>query len=228
MANTGRKGPLTPRSSIKARGKHVSYICAFHSNKADKRFTIRGLVAFVHAVLAEGNPDITAMYHEERSVYAVINGEIRETTVDAEVHFRNGGTEWWEFKRERDAGPHREGRALVQLQAQAQAAHEEGVRYRILTDSDLRGKEILFDNWLVLSAVIRRAHRYSKARERRRLLDRMLGHGQATVQSLLEEEGCDPALMMAAIAEGLQSGALHADLERALFTVSTLVRRGKS
>lgn len=213
------------RSAIKKRGKHQSYVCVFYSNKNSRRFYLTGLVAFMHVVLAEGDPDIVSLGYDEREVFASIAGEVRKTILDAEVTFRDGRTEWWEFKRARAAGPHREGYAVEQLLAQAQGASERGIKYRVLTEEDLRGKEILFDNWLVLSGIIRRAHAYPAHLERSVLLQRLARHDSFTVQSVLDEEGCDPALMFAVVGLGLASGELVADLASELITGHTIVRR---
>ena len=225
--NAATRKPKAPtiRAAIKRRGKHKSYICVFHSNKYGRRMYIAGLVAFMNIVIAEGNPDIVGLDYDQREVFATINGEVRKSIMDAEVTFRDGRREWWEFKRAVGAGKKREGYAVDQLQVQSQAAAEQGIKYRVITEDDLRGKELLFDNWFVLSGIIRRAHAYPAFREANVLMQRFAHHDACTIQSLLEEPDCDPALMFAAIAKGLAAGEIEADLMSELITGQTIIRR---
>ena len=141
------------------------------------------------------------------------------------MHFASGQDEWWEFKRAQDAGPSRQGRARKQLDAQATAASAAGVIYRILTERDLVGKGILFDNWLHLCAAITRARGCATYREAEVLRERLALRDNCTLGELMSDNAIDPALMLAVVARLLQAGELSANLETEYFRRASLLSR---
>jgi hypothetical protein len=215
---------VTP--AIRNRKSHLSNIWLFDSPKNDRRFVIEGDVAFMHFVLMEGNREIARYDPDPAPVNTVIDGEPRQTKLDAIVYFSEGDTEWWEFKRANDAGPNRSGRARAQLSAQAQCASLAGVKYRVLTDIDLRDKQILFDNWLLLCAAMTRAKRQPVFREARLLEQRLDTHRAVTVGALLEDPAADAGLMLAVIAKALQQGRIRTDLDQTLIAKNSVLEWG--
>lgn len=211
--------------ALKEREHHKSNIWIFDSPKNGSRFVIKGDVAFMHFVLLEGDVSVQRYLPEPPPVTASVDGEVRQTQLDAEVHFVNGEIEWWEFKRVRDTGPGRSGRAAPQLSAQAQAASAAGVKYRVLTETELFGQEVLFDNWLMLCAAMSRCSEQTINRETDYLLRRLSVQESISFGTLLGDEEWDPAHVLAAVAKLLQHGVIQADLERALFGLHTVLTR---
>jgi|GEM_PF-785625 len=211
--------------AIKERGRHKSNLWIFDSPKNNHRFIIKGDVAFMHFVLLEGNVAVQSYIPEPPPVYASIDGEVRQTMLDAEVHMANGVIEWWEFKRSIDTGPSRMGRSKPQLSAQAQAASAAGVKYRVLTEEDLRGKEILFDNWLMLCAAITRCKYHPMEQVADDLLRRLRLQRTVRYGTLLDDENLDPAYLLATVATALQQGLIEADLEKSLFGLDSILTR---
>jgi len=221
----GRRISVTP--AIRARARHQSNIWVFDSPKIGRRFATAGDVAFMHIVLLEGNVDVVAYEPTPQSVTGIVGGEPYETTLDAIVFFEDGREEWWEFKRASQAGPSRTGRSRKQLEAQSEAASSAGKTYRILTEMELAGKEILFDNWLHLCAAITRVRGRPRYREAELLYARMQ-HGQnCRLDELMKCDGIDPALMLGSIAGMLAKGILKADLAVSLFGRSSMLAWGK-
>jgi hypothetical protein len=173
----------------------------------------------------EGDLTISRYDPDPVPVMASIDGEIRQTKLDAIVYFVDGHTEWWEFKRSEDAGPDRTGRARPQLSAQAQAANHVGVPYRVKTEIDLRGNEIQFDNWLLLCAAMTRSRNQPMHHEARILESRLNMHEAVAIGALLEEPEADPGLMLAIIAKSLQRGFIHTELIKDLITRNSIVSR---
>jgi len=165
---------VTP--AIRNRKSHLSNIWVFDSPKNNCRFIVEGDVAFMHFVLMEGDLSISRYDPDPVPVTATIDGETRQTKLDATVYFVDGHQEWWEFKRSVDSGSDRTGRARQQLNAQAQAASHAGIIYKIKTGLDLQGNEIYFDNWLMLCAAITRARNQSMYFEARTLESRLSDH----------------------------------------------------
>lgn len=215
---------VTP--AIRNRKSHLSNIWLFDSPKNNRRFVIEGDVAFMHFVLMEGNQEIARYDPDPAPVNTVIDGEARQTKLDAVVYFSGGETEWWEFKRSNDEGPNRSGRARAQLSAQAQCASFAGVKYRVLTDGDLRDKQILFDNWLLLCAAITRAKRQPVFREARLLEGRLDTHRAVTLGALLEDPQADAGLMLAVVGTALQQGRIRTNLDQALIGKNSVLERG--
>lgn len=209
--------------AIKERGRHKSNIWIFDSPKNNRRFIIKGDVAFIYSVLLEGDITVQSYVPEPPPVLASIDGEVRQTQLDAEIHLTNGAIEWWEFKRLRDTGPGRTGRSKPQLSAQAQAASVAGVKYRVQSEEGLRGKEILFDNWLMLCAAITRCKYQTMPREEEAFLRQMNLHGAVRFGTLLNEGGLDPAYVTATVATLLQRGVIEADLEKSFFGLETVL-----
>lgn len=214
--------PVFP--AIRERGRHKSNIWIFDSPKNNRRLIIKGDVAFMHLVLLEGDITVENYIPEPTPVYASIDGEVRQTQLDAHVHLVDGAIEWWEFKRSGDAGPNRIGRSKSQLSAQAQAAGAAGVKYRVKTDDDLKGKEVLFDNWLMLCAAMTRCKYQAMDREEDILLKHLNLQKSVRFGTLLDNEEADPAYMLATVAKTLQKGMMEADLERSLFGLNTLLK----
>jgi hypothetical protein len=206
------------RAAIKKRGRHNSNIWIFHSPKIDRRLVIRGDIAFMHLVLVEGNPQIRSYHHESPTVHAHDGKEVRQTTYDMRVLFADGHPERWEFKHSRNLE-----REKAQLAAQAADAQTAGERYRILTERDLQGKGLLFDNWLVLCGAMNRCRRYPLTTVID-LVNKLLAiNGALSLGDLMAQPGQDSALVMAAVARGLQRGIYSAPLQTELCTSTTKI-----
>lgn len=228
-ASSSRADDLTRRipvfPALKQRRRHQSNIWFFDSPKNNRRFTITGDVAFMHFVLLEGDLSVESYDPDPPPVNASIDGEVRQTKLDAHVRLKTGHIEWWEFKRLQDSGPSREGRSQPQLSAQAQAAAIAGVPYRVKTDLDLKHKEIHFDNWLTLCAGISRCRNQPLYREADMLADRFAIQKAIRFGSLLDIPEIDPAHMLAVVALSLQAGTVETNLESALFGRTSILTR---
>jgi hypothetical protein len=217
---------VSVKQAIANRKRHLSNIWVFDSPKNNRRFVILGDVAFMHTVLMEGNRAIAGYDVNPPPVSTVIDGETRQTTLDAVVQLVSGGTEWHEFKRFSDTGPSRSGRAKPQLSAQAQCASLSGVKYRVLTEVDLQHKQILFDNWLLLCAAITRARGQTIFRETQVLRERIASHRSITLGGLMNDPAVDPGLMLAVVATALQQGRIHTDLDNILLSSKSVLEGG--
>ncbi|WNC95031.1 hypothetical protein RI103_34720 [Paraburkholderia sp. FT54] len=209
--------------AMQARARHQSNLWVFDSPKIGRRFTVAGDVAFMHIVLLEGDVDVVEYEPEPKPVMSMSGGEPYETTLDAIVSFRGGREEWWEFKRKSDAKASRTGRSRNQLDAQAEAAASAGRSYRTLTEEDLEGKEILFNNWLSLCAAITRCRGRPRFREAEILCRRMSTGHSFRLDELMQRNDVDPAIMLASIAELLQKDELRTDLADSSFCRSSIL-----
>lgn len=220
-----RRIPVFP--ALKQRRRHQSNIWFFDSPKNNRRFTITGDVAFMHFVLLEGDLSVESYDPDPPPVFASIDGEVRQTKLDAHVRLKNGHIEWWEFKRLQNSGASREAHCRLQLSAQAQAAATAGVSYQVKTDLDLKHKEILFDNWLTLCAGISRCRNQPLYREADMFSARFAIQKTISFGSLLDIPEIDPAHMLAIVAVSLQAGTVETNLESALFGRESILTRSE-
>lgn len=210
-------------SAVKQRQKHQSNIWFFDSPKIKRRFVVTGDVAFIHIVLLEGDVSVRAYEPDPPPVYATVDGETRQTKLDAHIYFKDGRVEWWEFKRFQDAGPSRSGRSKPQLSAQAQAASAAGFSYQVKTDLDFKQREILFDNWLNLCACITRCRAQPIYREMDYLYERLKQQKSLRFGSLFDNKTIDIAHMHAAVASALQEGVIKTELRTAFFGYDSIL-----
>lgn len=214
------------RREITKRGRHNSNIWFLNSPKTNVRLVIKGDLAFrLVIVKCEAARNVSTYELEGPTVFGQDAKEVRRTTYDVRPLLDDGHVERWEFKFSKDAGPARTGRSVGQLQAQASAALVAGEPYRVFTELDLKGTEVQFDNWLLLCGAMNRARRYplwQEFQEIKRLLD---WHGDLPLGDILVAQEMDPALMLAAVARGLQKGIFDSNLETQLLSLSTRIAR---
>jgi hypothetical protein len=180
----------------------------------------------MHTVLMEGDTSIHSFDCSPNPVYASIDGETVQTTLDAHVFRHEAKPEWIEYKRNGDAGPDRKGRARGQLSAQAQAASLAGVTYRVVTEIDVVPREIEYSNWLYLCGCMNRGQLLSTVKEELLLIACFDRKGTWSFGELCRVNGADPALMLSAIAKLLASGWLTAEkLKTTHLSRQTLVHR---
>lgn len=213
-------------ATLKKRGRFMANIWIFCSPKNDKVFHIKGDVAFMHCVLLEGNLEIASYRAEpENPVFFELNGETHKTLLDAIATTTAGEEIWMEFKREKDVGPKREGRSVVQLAGQASAALAADKRYQIKTERDLKGKEIRFDNLLMLCAWVNRCRLFAQYHEAT-ILERLFStQRQATLKNVLDQPGADVARMQAVVAKAILNGVLTTNLDHTLFGATSFLKR---
>lgn len=179
----------------------------------------------MHAVLLEGDVNVVGYDFDPEPVMSHAANDHYQTTLDAMVRFKDGTTRWWEFKWSQDTGAHRSGRSVLQLEAQSNAASREGVAYEIKTEKHLKHKEILFDNWLMLIAVINRAKFCSSFKETDEINRLFQTHRSLTLASVLSIADTDPAISQAVIGKMLQTGQIATDLDTELFGLNSILRR---
>ncbi|MDX2218212.1 MAG: hypothetical protein SF172_04250 [Burkholderiales bacterium] len=212
-------------AAVRDRRGHLSNVHIFQSPKNECRLVIKGDIAFMVAILLEGDPNVVRYLVDPPAVQTVIEGESRGTQVDFAIWFEDGHEEWWECKRARDARPGRTGRAQAQLSAQAQAAQMAGIVYRVVTDEEVQTKIYLFDNWLTLCGAITRARGHPCYVEQEALRVAFGQHGRVTLATLLERDGIDQGAMLGLIGKLLQQGTVTCDLDTRLFGLDSIIER---
>jgi len=207
------------QSRIAERGSKAFNLWIFDSPKNAQRLYIAGDLCFYFCVLLEG--DLSVSRYQVRSEPYELKIEGRQISVGPDIEvFRVGGKkEWWDLTTSKSS----KSRAEALKDHMLAAAAISDAEYVRKTEKDLIGKNVAYDNWLLLTSAINRARDYPNYMEAKAIRKYMERNGNATLNKLLQEEGIDPALMIAAVASLLQSGKLSANLEQKLFCENTVL-----
>lgn len=211
---------------LKKRREHQSNIWFFDSPKNDKRLTIHTDLAFMHFVTLEGDPSVLCYVPRPEPSVVILDTVRTDIKVDAHVHRVDGTVEWWDFKRS-DHPPRTKSRrpAEATMGPVHAAAESAGAIYRVLTDAELTGQEIFFDNWLTLCAAINRCRNHFLGTEADLFLARLHLQQSVMLGHLLTIPGIDSAYMLAVVGLALQKGSAQANLTGELLGRATSISR---
>lgn len=167
MAKSSSSPRMRQRKSLhkryRARGKSNSNLWLVYSVKTDRDWILSSDLELIHSLcLLEFDASVRTFDLAPESVPSFDAEEPRSTELDTIVEYRNGGREWREIKATVDGGSEA---FRSQFQAQAAAAHQQGLRYRIVTDAELQPMANIATRWLrALSfAAQLRDHTYTPA-----------------------------------------------------------------
>lgn len=224
VAGEGRdQMSLTPLSAIRKRAAKVSNLWIFDSPKNSKRFTVSGDVSFMHLVLLEGDISVGG-YDLVDDAFKVSSksdgGHVR-------VRTRDGGQYWLLIRRrQRHQSSDVDNTAIPQ--SVRERAAEAGVLVHERSELEIAGKEVLFDNWLTLCAIMTRAKDYPTYLHTEQFLAALSRHGTLCVRDVLTMAGVDPAIMLAVVAKALQDGLVRADLQHRFFGLHSSLKRERT
>lgn len=193
----------------------VANLWMFHSPKNNLRYPIQTDRDFGQFVLLEGNIEVTRYLPYPLQPVLELHKTASDFAPSAQIFLRDGSTEWWVFRdmplkstprsRRRD---HRE-------------VHTDGATVRYYGRDDFTGREIEFDNWLVLCSAITRNLRYDKHNEENLLKELAYSKASFRLRECLGLKGADPSLMLSTVASMLQAGLLRAELKKTLFSLNS-------
>jgi hypothetical protein len=199
--------------AVRGKRSPVANLWIFNSPKIDKRFAVRSDLDFAHFIFLEANTAVDRYIPYPPEQLSCRNEKVEAFSPSAQVFLRNGDHEWWVFKERFDA------RQPDELEPHD--FHVDGRRIVICNRNDFKGREIEFDNWLVLCASINRNQIYAKHLESLHLSERAKSCEFMVLGELLNEESLDPALTLAAVAALLQDGHVAAELVKKLLSTNT-------
>lgn len=194
----------------------------FQSPKNQTTLTIVGDVQFMHLVLLEGRPEV--------AYYILVGDPFNLARIPGtkagggyiEVFYKGGRREQCFFSQS----------SLDSWRSSPQQSGDIGHGLHnssgdsavvVLTEKDLRGKEILFNNWIALCAYMTRARGASTGLETRLVYSMLRDRARVRVGELLDLDGVDHALMYAEIARVLHEGVAVCDLARRYFTIESIL-----
>lgn len=164
-AGQGRVSPGT-LYTVRHRNKFAN-VWFFESPKNQQRYTIIGDVPFMHTVLLEGDVDVTGyrLVDDPFSINTPPGTSRRDGYL--EVSRRDGTRARYTFSLNA-YNAH-----LRVIESEQIPAGVELCGLTLLTSKELKSKEILFDNWLLLCGAINRARHATNAAELRLLYETM-------------------------------------------------------
>lgn len=211
----------SPMQAATQRGASVANIWHFQSPKNKKRFIFVGDMAFMYAVIIEGDANVEAYQINGIQVDICVEGTVQSLTPAIQVQLTNGTTEWIDFQSVRGRG---KVSAKIGHIFQVLRPSSSGI-YRIVTDKQLLGSYVLFENWLNLCGMINRCSHLYPTHEDEVLLSTVQQKERIQLSVLLNSEGVDPARMLASVARALQAGIITADLSKSHLTPTAELRR---
>lgn len=213
--------------ALKQRRQHQSNIWFFDSPKNNKRLKITSDLAFMHLVILEGDSTVTQYIPGPEPISVNIDGTLQSMKLGAYVYRCGDALEWWDFKRLRDEKKENK-QGATESSIKTLAAADILATYHLKTDVDLKGKEILFDNWLTLCSAITRCRGQFLGREADVFSQRLALQHAVTLENLLNIPAIDVACMFAVVALALQRGTVRANLSYQLVNRHTLLSRRES
>jgi hypothetical protein len=202
-----------------------AHLYVFESPKNKKRLVIQGSLVFWNAILHEGSLAV-AGYEVVRNSTHKSSGASHDTNNELCVYFCNGSVETHFYQWTKNRVPARSKVAIDREEANNEVGATNGRLIHRCSEKELMGKEMLIENWLILCAAITRARAFSPFAEMQ-ILRSLLNDGNCTLGELLKAPNSDPGLMLATIASGLQNGSLHAELEKSLIGLNSVISRGR-
>jgi hypothetical protein len=209
-------------AAVRSRRNFAANLWIFYSNKNRRCLHIEGDLPFMHCVLLEGRVDIAS--YEPPRAGAPPDSSPRPGSYSIASDFAGNQT-WFAYCRTTSLStePLKARKETLCAAAAINGAHGE-----MMTDRQLEGHRILFDNWLVLSRAMTAAGSIARDAEAEALAT-LLNTGTAfELGRALQLPECDPAIMLAVVARQLQLGTAKADLTTALLAPITLIGAGRS
>lgn len=194
----------------------------FQSPKNQTTLTIVGDVQFMHIVLLEGRPEVAhyILVSDPFNLERIPGKKANAGYI--EVFYKGGRSERCVFS---EANLELTRSSSPQTGDIPNGPHDSArnAAVVVLTEKDLRGKEILFNNWVTLCAFMTRARGASTGVETRLVYSILRDRERVRVGDLLDVPGVDPALMYAEIARVLQEGVAACELEKRYFTNESII-----
>ncbi|CAG9166112.1 hypothetical protein [Cupriavidus pampae] len=209
-------------TAASSRRNFAANLWIFHSNKNRRYLHIEGDLPFMHCVLLEGRADIASYQPPRAGVSFESAPRLRSYTVARDFA---GNQTWFGYYHGASLG-------TEPLRARREAlctdAAMNGARGEMMTERQLEGHRILFDNWLVLSRAMTAAGSCPRDAEAEALTALLNARTAFELGRALQWRQCDPAIMLAVVARQLQLGNAKADLTTALLAPTTLICGGRA
>lgn len=183
-------------------------IWGFYSPKNQRLLTLLGDVAFIQAVILEGDSAVIS-YSVEGDMTAP-EDQAYGRILAAQKY--DGEIEWLLCCRYESTTKSKATQFRKNVERERERAAGAGWRFFIRTEKDLMPRMTEFWNWLALCSAMTRARDFNKQKEIYALKSHLADHKSSTFEDAMRIEGVDPALIVAVVANQLATGLLKCDL----------------
>ncbi len=208
-------------AAFEQRGSTLASLWYAYSPKTKRDWVLTGDLAFDHFVSVESDSTIRSADHAPQSKTIYDDGIEREIPVTSVVILQGGDAEWRLVRRSQDLD--RDDELMRQFAHDSKLLQASGIRYRLLTDSEIRASPQQLANWRRIIAWMSAARDYTLVEYRKEVIGLLRKRRVLTLRELEEFAGdAEFPLYAAAVFAELQIGTVHADLMTAALNPATL------
>lgn len=201
------------REQIKRRGMRRFDVWTGFASKGPGPFVMDGTPSADHLVWMEGDPDVLKYSIPTEPTFKMDTGSAKDTTISAICEMRSGAVEWREVKSDEEAKSirHDDKERFDEKKRQADGY---GVRWRIITTSEIQKNSLLIRNWRRGLAYIWAAVNHD-FRQFEVVIETVLKpkHSLSLEHILQSFDAQDEPLVMAALFRMAQTGQVSTDLD---------------
>jgi hypothetical protein len=135
------------KEAVGSRGKLSFNLWYVYSPKNQRDWVLDSDLAYDYYVYLESHPDVASYDLQLEPELVKVGPDNHRTTFDANVFFRDGSREEWEFKNSDELADESAIRAQQQRDAQIASAEERGTIARTRTELELEPVQQRLQNW---------------------------------------------------------------------------------
>lgn len=199
-------------------GPILPNIWYFYSNKNRTKLTLVGDVAFMQAVLLEGDPTVSAYSVMPEYAENMWKGSYgRDLLISVHGKYRY----WYLCGRYENLIKSPSKNIKERFEKTRLSADKFNAEFHIRTERDLIGRTTEFWNWLTLCASMTRARGFSLEKECSTIFQYLEIHKSCTFETATRLSNVDHSLMIATIANGLAGGLIQCNLAKQPLNLDT-------
>lgn len=213
------------KDAVGARGKLNFNLWYVYSPKNQRDWVLDSDLAYDYYVYLESHPDVASYDLQLEPELVKVGPDNHRTTFDANVLFRDGRREEWEFKYADELDDESAIRAQQQRDAQIASAEERGSIARTRTNLDLEPFQQRLQNWRRMLAPMSRARDENISVTKSAVAVALSAQAEMTIGDLVERfpQASHPHLL-ASIFTLLQEGSAHSDVDQNALSPFTKIR----
>jgi hypothetical protein len=204
-------------ANVRGRQHQTANVWIYHSPKNGKRFALEGNKRFFACILYEADVSVSWYSPETAEIAVTCGSETASIQYDVEVRYVDGRTEWVKFVSDSSSKRRSNKRISSGTLCTCITSRKDGV-YLIVSEEEMAGRALEFDNWLLLCSAMTRTMYYSQHVEASVLAKAFVKIDKISLNALLQLDEVDAGLMLSVIAHGLRTGMLYCDISERLLT----------
>jgi len=211
--------------ALRERGSWSNNIWAVRDPIVHQDLILRSDVEYWHWLSLHADKDIVSFAIEPFEVLAEIDGKPRRSLPDCEVSFTDGRKEMREVKYASDFdNPRKKDDVLRQIEVQRLWCETNGYSHRVVTDTELRDRMTLLDNWRTILTDLASYEEVDLEPTKANVI-KLLAAGSMTFGELLSQTPAHQRdIITASVYSLIRERLLEVDLESEPFSPRTFLR----